>query len=97
MKDLKDKKLAEEILKKCNGETLLTSDFKFLPFYNKEETINAMEAYHQAKLNEVTDEDIKTEAGLRFENVLKPTITKHKFEAFVIGAKAFRDGKIKKR
>jgi len=91
-----DKKLAEEIL--FNPSDYRTWHDRFnIQCISCRDALRAMEDYHQAKLNEVTDEDIETEAGLRFENVLKPTIAKHKFEAFIIGAKAFRDGKIKKR
>jgi len=79
--------LKEQYFDKENGDWYHYDMFKAMQEY--------AEVYHKAKLAEVTDEDIETEAGLRFENVLKPTIAKHKFEAFIIGAKAFRESEIK--
>lgn len=50
--------------------------------------IEAMQAYHEAKMKEVTDEDIELYAR---RNSLSEA-TKH---GIIEGAKAFRDGKIK--
>lgn len=47
---MKDK-LAEEILNKMVDG--------FVPYFSESEVIEAMQAYHQAKMKEVTDEDIE--------------------------------------
>jgi len=85
-----DKKLAEEILDK---ELSLVEQG-----WNKRELIiYAMEAYHQAKLSEVTDEDIEAWANnvpLATLDVLVSSIDTFRY-GMRTGAKAFRDGKIK--
>ena len=54
--------------------------------------MESMEAYHQAKLAEVTDEDIETWA----ENFVKnPEHYFHSVKDLIIGAKAFQKGEIK--
>ena len=51
---MKDK-IAEEILNKMVDG--------FVPYFSESEVIEAMQAYHEAKMKEVTDEDIKAWAN----------------------------------
>lgn len=78
-------KLAEEIL----DEAHKISSAMPLSAVQKHFTYLAMQRYHQAKMKEVTDEDIEDYADKWFyANILE-------WEYFVEGAKAFRDGQIK--
>ena len=90
---MKDKdKLAEEILNKMVDG--------FVPYFSESEVIEAMQAYHEAKMKEVTDADIEAWANSKekiideMPETLKLHITK-KIECRIKGAKAFRDGEIK--
>ena len=62
--------------------------------------VEAMQAYHEAKMKEVTDADIEAWANSKekiideMPETLKLHITK-KIECRIKGAKAFRDGEIK--
>ena len=60
--------------------------------------MESMEAYHQAKLAEVTDEDIEAwaeEYAGREDSSRKQFIDWEAYDGFVAGAKSLRDGKIK--
>ena len=88
MKD-KDKKLAVEILE----DTFISSgsflDVDYIDLY-----VDAMQAYHEAKMKEVTDEDI-VDYSIR---IVKSSILCYSplvETGIIIGAKAFRDGEIK--
>ena len=59
----------------------------------KDEIIELMQAYHEAKMKEVTDEDIENWIDKRFARVSRYGLGKS-IGAF-IAAKAFRDGEIK--
>ena len=59
----------------------------------EEDMIKAMQAYHEAKMKEVTDEDIENWIDKRFARVSRYGLGKS-IGAF-IAAKAFRDGEIK--
>lgn len=82
---MKDK-LAEEILNKMVDG--------FVPYFSESEVIEAMQAYHQAKMKEVTDEDI--ERQIKQINRREALCTVDYYSTgFIAGAKAIRDGKIK--
>ena len=83
-------KLAEEILfryrLKSSGMT-------------EKDMIEAMQAYHEAKMKEVTDEDIHK---IAYNACMHPSMPNGEpepehtyYDAFIEGAKAMRDGKIK--
>jgi len=97
MKDLKDEKMAEEILHDNLNEHLSIFVNTYPVAYQSEQMlkdwiVNAMKDYHQAKLAEVTDEDIETWA----ENFVKnPEHYFHSVKDLIIGAKAFQKGEIK--
>ena len=78
-------KLAEEILKTSCAENRV-----FLTSNEWHTIIEAMQAYHEAKMKEVTDEDI--EAFIDAHEVDDIILRK----ALRIGAKAMRDGEIKR-
>lgn len=82
---MKDK-LAEEILNKMVDG--------FVPYFSESEVIEAMQAYHQAKMKEVTDEDI--ERQIKQINRREALCTVDYYSTgFIEGAKAMRDGLIK--
>jgi len=77
-----DRKLAEKLFEEYIGEGQYGIDFE------KKHIIEFAEAYHEARMKEVTDEDIELYA--RRHSLSEAT--KH---GIIEGAKAFRDGKIK--
>lgn len=92
MKD-KDKELARKILNKRASDTING-------LYHYDSLFELMQAYHEAKMKEVTDADIEAWANSKekiideMPETLKLHITK-KIECRIDGAKAFRDGEIK--
>ena len=80
-----DRKLAEELL----------SDTTYGCVYGvieQEELIKAMQAYHEAKLKEATDKDIKMWSAKKVNEINEDL---GYGDYLIIGAKAFRDGEIK--
>ena len=88
MKD-KNRKLAEKILEPIKfddpegGENVGTVDAMY-----------AMQTYHEAKMKEVTDEDIERQVKQINRREALCTVDYYS-TGFIEGAKAFRDGKIK--
>lgn len=90
-------KLAEEILDKIELKDICMGEF-----YYRHEVIEAMQAYHEAKMKEVMDEDIERESHELYVDGCKPefkeyadSILSFVKSGYVVGAKAMRDGKIK--
>lgn len=96
----KDKKLAEKILE----DTFISSgsflDVDYIDLY-----VDAMQAYHEAKMKEVTDEDIEAyfktwqnprikTADEQYEQWLNRYL-EELIDSAIEGAKAMRDGEIK--
>lgn len=82
-----DRKLAEEIyFDLCD---------RFIDTISREQIVfMAMQAYHKAKLAEVTDEDIERQVKQINRREALCTVDYYS-TGFIEGAKAFRDGKIK--
>ena len=87
---MKDKdKLAEEILNKYLSPEFLCDNSIEGGAWLTEPIYEAMQAYHEAKMKEVTDADIEVWAEKEFgDSMVIPEI------AAMAGAKAMRDGEI---
>ena len=96
---MKDK-LAEEILNKMVDG--------FVPYFSESEVIEAMQAYHEAKLREskiiesferenqyVTDEDIEAWASLQSNPESEKDFERGLWLGIKVGAKAMQNGEIK--
>ena len=83
---MKDK-LAEEILNKMVDG--------FVPYFSESEVIEAMQAYHEAKMKEVTDADIEHKADDVANRESSKGFERGEWLGFKEGARAFRDGLIK--
>jgi len=83
---MKDK-LAEEILNKMVDG--------FVPYFSESEVIEAMQAYHEAKMKEVTDADIEHKADDVANCESSKEFERGEWLGFKEGARAFRDGLIK--
>ena len=83
---MKDK-LAEEILNKMVDG--------FVPYFSESEVIEAMQAYHEANLKEVTDEDIESFASLQSNPESKKDFDRGLWLGIKVGAKAMQNGEIK--
>lgn len=81
-------KTKEEIYKAYIGDGQMGVDFE------KKHIIEAMEAYHEAKMKEVTDEDIERQVKQINRREALCTVDYYS-TGFIAGAKAMRDGKIK--
>ena len=85
---MKTDKLAEEILDKYDIDFICESDRE----YYTNEIIKAMQEYHQAKMEEVTDEDIEKWADTQC--LIEP-MRGYSKASMVSAAKAMRNGEIK--
>jgi len=84
-------KLAEEILDNLE----LDGDWQIGDIYFKHEVIRAMQAYHEAKMKEVTDADIEHKADDVANCESSKEFERGEWLGFKEGARAFRDGLIK--
>jgi len=93
-------KTKEEILTRALNNRCKYESSKEMDFDTHLAIMDAMQAYHEAKMKEVTDKDIEVWANSKekiieeMPETLKLHITK-KIECRIKGAKAMRDGEIK--
>lgn len=83
---MKDK-LAEEIIKQSVVEV---EGLDGIEYVSHELAIHCMQAYHEAKMREVTDDDIISYAKSNIKSSI-PLVE----AGIIVGAKDLRDGKIK--
>ena len=81
----RDRRIAEEIYYKLCQEKIMNWD-------RKEIVVEAMQEYHEAKLKEATEEDIKMWSAKKVNEINEDL---GYGDYLIIGAKAFRDGEIK--
>ena len=92
----KDKELLRKILDEYTSDMKGLLDFGNYAFVGVpyENALKAMQAYHEAKMEKVTDEDIERQVKQINRREALCTVDYYS-TGFIEGAKAFRDGKIK--